>query len=57
MWHIYTLEHYSVVKIKTSHLEICMQMDGNRKKILSEVSELKQTQKDDHGMYPLISEY
>ena len=33
---------------KQQHLEICGQMDGTRKKILSEVT---QTQKNKHGMY------
>ena len=31
MWHIYIMECYSAVK-KQWHLEICMQMDGTRKK-------------------------
>ena len=32
---------------KQCHLEICRQIDGTRKKILSEVT---QTQKDKHGI-------
>ena len=36
------------------HLEICMQMDRIRKNILSEV---RQTQKDECGMYPLVGEH
>ena len=39
---------------KKQYLKICKEMDGTRKKILSE---LTQTQKDKHDMYSLISGY
>ena len=50
--HIYTLEYYSVVK-KQWHLEFCVQMNEIRK----HYPEVTQTQKDEYGMYSLISEY
>ena len=46
------MECYSV--IKKLHYEICGQMDGSRKIILSDVT---QRQKDKYGMYLLIREY
>lgn len=37
------------------HSQICMQMDGIGKKTI--MSEVTQTQKDEHGMNSLISRY
>ena len=53
MWHIYTLEYYSVVKNIDILNFVCkwMELENN---ILSEVT---QTQKDEYGMYSLISGY
>ena len=55
MQYIYTMLTRKKEKKKERHIEIYMQMYGTRtKNILNEVT---QTQKEEHGMYPLIGEY
>ena len=51
IWHIYTLEYYSVLKNNDILRFACKWMELENT-ILSEV-----TQKDEYGMYSLISEY
>ena len=53
MWYIYTMEYYSVVKNNVILIFTCKMMELG--KII--FSELTQTKKDRHGMYPLISGY
>ena len=51
MWHIYTLEYYSAGKKNSDILKFackCMELEKKQ-------SEVNQTQKDEHGMYSLIS--
>ena len=50
VWNIYTLEYYSAVKNNDFSNFACKWMEIE-KTILSEVT---QTQKEDHGMYSLI---
>ena len=51
MWHIYTLEYYSAIK-NNDILKSKWKWMELEKTILSEIT---QTQKDEHGMYSLIS--
>jgi hypothetical protein len=53
MWYIYTMEHYSAIKNKN-----IMKFSGKWTELKNIIlSEEMQTQKDMHGMYPLISEH
>jgi hypothetical protein len=47
------MKYYSA--IRKVHIEICRQINGTRKKIIS--NEITQNQKDKHDMYRLISGY
>ena len=51
MWHIYTLDYYSAVK-NYDILNFAFKWMEIENALLSEVS---QTQKEEHGMYSLIS--
>ena len=53
MWHVYTLEYYSVTKINSTLNFACKCMELENT-ILSEVSQIH---KDEYGMYSLISGY
>ena len=53
IWNIYTLKYFSAVKINDILKFACKGMELGRT-ILSEIT---QTQKDEHGMYSLISRY
>ena len=46
------LHNGALLSHKKRHLEMCMEMDDLEKKILSEVTK---TQKEEHGLYSLIS--
>jgi hypothetical protein len=53
MWYIYTMEYYLAIKNKD-----ILSFAGKWMKLESIIlSEITQTQKDMHGMYPLISGY
>ena len=55
MWYIYTTEYYSAVKKDNDILKFASKwIELEKKNILSEVT---QTQKDEHGMYSLINGY
>ena len=53
MWYIYSMEYYLAVKNNEILKFACKQLE-REKNILSEVT---QTQKDEHGMYSPISEH
>jgi hypothetical protein len=53
MWYIYTMEYYSVIKIKD-----IMNFSGKWMDLVNIIqSEETQTQKDMHGMHALIRRY
>ena len=53
MWHIYVLAHYSVIKHNDILKFACKWMELEN----TNLREVTQTQKDEHGMYSLISGY